>query len=298
MHRKIAALLFSLIFIHSVYSQSKTSMEQLHHQIDSVLHEQQGSFAVAFKDLQNGDTLIMNGNESFHAASTMKTPVMIEVFNQAKQGRFSLDDSLVLRNEFKSIVDGTTFFLDSTDDSEKELYLHTGKKITIRNLVFQMITVSSNLATNMIMELVGGENVTATAHKMGAVNMHVLRGVEDNKAFERGLNNTTTALDLMLLMEKIARGEAVSKKASKEMVSILLRQQFNEIIPARLPSGVKVAHKTGSITGVEHDAGIVFLPDGRKYVLVLLSKDLKKKEDGITGMAAISEMICHYMMQL
>lgn len=297
MYRKTAFFLFSLIFFHSVYSQPKPAMEYLHHQIDSILHTQKGSFAVALKDLQKGDTLLINGYENFHAASTMKTPVMIEVFNQAKQGRFSLDDSLVLHNEFKSIVDGSSFLLDSADDSEKDLYQHLGQKRTIRDLMFHMITVSSNLATNMIIELVSPEKVTATAHKMGATNIQVLRGVEDNKAFEKGLSNTTTAFDLMVLMEKIAKRDVVSKKASEEMIHILLKQQFNEIIPARLPAAVKVAHKTGSITGVEHDSGIVFLPDGRKYVLVLLSKDLENKEDGIACLAGISELIYHYMIQ-
>lgn len=297
MFLKTAALLFSFVIFHSSYSQSKHSMESLRLQIDSALQGHKGKFAVAFRDLQSGDTLLINGHESFHAASTMKTPVMIEVFNQAKQRRFSLNDSLVLRTEFKSIVDGSPFSLDSADDSEKELYLHVGEKRTIRELMFRMITVSSNLATNMIIELVGPEKVTATAHALGASDLHVLRGVEDNKAFEKGMNNTTTAYDLMILMEKIGQGKAVNKKSSDEMVHILLDQEFNEIIPARLPSNVKVAHKTGNITGVEHDSGIVFLPDGRKYVLVLLSKGLEDKEDGIKCMSEISEMIYHYMVR-
>jgi beta-lactamase class A len=100
----------------------------------------------------------------------------------------------------------------------------------------------------------------------------------------------------MLIFEKMANGETVSKQASDAMIDILLDQQFNTIIPAKLPSDVKVAHKTGSITGVHHDSGIVFLPDGRKYVLVILSKDLKDEEAATMGMANVSEIIYKHVV--
>ena len=115
--------------------------------------------------------------------------------------------------------------------------------------------------------------------------------MEDGKAFEKGWNNTTNARDLLLIFEKLAKGELVNKQASDEMINVLLDQHFNEIIPAGLPPGVKVAHKTGSITGVQHDGGIVFLPDGRKYVLVLLSKDIQDENEAIKTMSNISRII-------
>jgi beta-lactamase class A len=124
----------------------------------------------------------------------------------------------------------------------------------------------------------------------------VLRGVEDSKAFQQGLNNTTTAYDLMVIFEKIAKGEAVNAEASQIMIDILLDQKFNEIIPAKLPKDVKVAHKTGSIIGVNHDSGIVFLPDGRKYILVLLSKEATDEKAAIEAMASVSEMIYSYVV--
>jgi beta-lactamase class A len=203
--------------------------------------------------------------------------VMIEVFKQASEGKFQLTDSIQIKNEFKSIVDGSPYALNPDDDSEKDLYNQLGKKRTIESLVYDMIIVSSNLATNLIIELVDANRV--------------LRGVEDSKAFERKLNNTTTAYDLMLIFEKIAKEEMVSKEASQAMVKILLDQKFNEVIPARLPKNVRVAHKTGNITGAQHDSGIVFLPDGRKYVLVILSKNLTDLPAGIESMAKVSEMI-------
>lgn len=270
-------------------------MRTLRSDIEKEISAQKGTFAVAFKDLKTGKQIKRNDQVVYHAASTMKTPVLIEVYKQAAEGKFSLTDSIELKNEFRSIVDGSSYSLDSADDSEKELYKHIGEKRTIDSLVYQMIIVSSNFATNLIIERVGAKNVTNSMRKLGAKDIQVLRGVEDNKAFEKGLNNTTTAHDLLVIFEKIAREEAVSPQASQSMIKILLDQQFNEIIPARLPPEVKVAHKTGSITHAHHDSGIVILPDGRKYVLVLLSKDWEDEKAAVQTMANVSGMIYKYV---
>ena len=133
--------------------------------------------------------------------------------------------------------------------------------------------------------------------ELGAPDIQVLRGVEDIKAYEQGLSNSTTAYDLMAIYEKLALEEVVSAQASNEMIDILFDQKFNEIIPAHLPEGVKVAHKTGVITGVHHDSGIVFLPDGRKYVLVLLSRELGDFDAGTAKMADVSKIIYDYVVQ-
>ena len=272
-------------------------MRSLKENIGQELSKQQGTFAVAFKDLSTGKELLINDTVTFHAASTMKTPVLVEVYKQAAERKFSLSDSLILKNEFKSIVDGSLFSLDPNDDSETELYKHIGEKRTISFLLYQMIIVSSNLATNLIIELVDAKNVSVTMQQMGAKDIHVLRGVEDGKAFEKGLNNTITAHGLMILFEKMAKGETVTPAASQEMIDILLDQKFNDIIPAELPAGVKVAHKTGSITSVHHDSGIIFLPNGKKYVLVLLSKNLKDEKAGIKAMANVSKQIYEFVIR-
>lgn len=158
-----------------------------------------------------------------------------------------------------------------------------------------MIIYSSNLATNIVIELVDAKNINKTMHKMGAKDINVLRGVEDMKAYNKGLSNSTTAYDLMVIFEALARGEAVNKAASEEMISILHRQTHRDIIPAKLPEGVKVANKTGSITGVHHDSGIVFLPDGRKYVLVLLSKNMEDFDAGTQMLATVSKKVYDYV---
>lgn len=286
----------TFIIVSLAFSSCQSKKEKLTNEINAFLDKQEGTFAVAFKDLQTGEEILIREHESFHAASTMKTPVMIEVFKQAAEGKFSLNDSILIKNEFKSIVDGSTFSLDSIEDSEHLLYKQLGKKKLLSDLVYDMIIVSSNLATNIIIELVDAKNVMETMRSYGAKDMQVLRGVEDDKAYHQGLNNTTMAYDLMVIFEKIAMGEAVSQEASKAMVNILLDQQFNEIIPAKLPKEVKVAHKTGSITSVHHDSGIVYLPDGRKYVLVFLSKGFKEEPVANEAMATVSEMIYKHVI--
>lgn len=269
----------------------KAQLEKLKTAIEMKRGSVEGEFAVAFKDLQTGQTLFINEKENFHAASTMKTPVMIEVFKQAKAGKFKLSDSIVVKNEFKSIVDGSPFSLDISDDSADEMYKKIGQKMTIYDLTYQMIIVSSNLATNILIDLVDAKNANATMRTLGASAIQVLRGVEDSKAFRLGMNNTVTAYDLMLIFEKLAQGNVESKKETEAMIKILLDQKFKEKIPAKLPANVKVAHKTGSITGVQHDSGIVYLPDGRKYVLVLLSRKLTDENKGVETLADVSRMI-------
>jgi beta-lactamase class A len=260
-------------------------------QLQAELGKQKGVFALAFRDLQTGETLLWNEHQSFHAASTMKTPVMIEIFRQVAEGKLSLQDSIPVKNEFKSIVDSSVYQLNVADDSEPELYARVGKKATLYDLVYQMIIMSSNLATNLLIELVDGKKVTQGMRNIGAKDIQVLRGVEDNKAYAKGWNNTVTAYDLMLIFDAMAQGKIVNAEACRQMINILLDQKHNTIIPARLPKEVKVAHKTGWITGLHHDSGIVFLPDGRKYVLVILSNKLEDETAAVAAMARVSEMI-------
>jgi len=283
--------------MHINHSHAQTTPEgnELLKKIQARLSAETGEFALAFMDLQTNEQIRWNERTSFHAASTMKTPVMVEVFKQVAAGKLSLTDSLVVKNEFKSIVDGSNYTLNPSDDSEFTLYKLVGTKVTLYDLVYQMIILSSNLATNMVIELVDGKNVTQTMRELGANDMQVLRGVEDGKAFEKGLNNSVTAYDLMILYQALAAGTIVNPKACEDMIRILLDQRYNDIIPAYLPKDLKVAHKTGSITGVHHDSGIIFLPDGRKYVLVILSRKLADADKATEAMARVSEMIYRYM---
>jgi len=296
MSKQIMIVLIFNLFLQTACMQKKEPIDELKKEVQHKLAINNAHFGIAFKDLQTGKIVLINEKDNFHAASTMKTPVLVEIFKQAAAGKFSLTDSIVIKNSFSSIVDGSEYSLDSRDDSELDLYKNIGGKRTIASLSYQMIILSSNLATNLLIDLVKADSVMHTMKEMGASDIKVLRGVEDNKAYQKGLNNTTTAYDLLLIYEQMANEKLISTAASKEMIRILLDQRFNEIIPAQLPKDVKVAHKTGSITGVQHDSGIVLLPDGRKYVLVLLSHfDPPDEKTVIRAMADVSKLIYDYM---
>ena len=241
---------------------------------------------IAFRTLDGKEEWYWRADEAFHAASTMKVPVLIELFRQAKEGKLRLDEPLVIKNGFHSIADGSPYQLDAADDSEVDLYKAEGQTRTLRQLAELMITVSSNFATNLLIEKLGVENIRATVHSLGADGMNVLRGVEDGKAFEKGLNNTTTARALAILLTAIAEGRAVDVDSSKQMIAILERQKANDAIPAGLPSGTVVAHKTGDITKIHHDAAIVFAK--RPFVLVILVRGIVDEKVAYALMADIT----------
>lgn len=265
---------------------------QMHKDINAEFAKQPtGTFAVAFEDLATGEQFFINAYENFHAASTIKTAFLIETFKQANEHKFSLSDSILIHNDFKSIVDESIYHLDSTDDSETDLYRRIGEKETIYNLLFRMITQSSNFSTNLIVDLVGAKNANQTMRSIGAKDIQALRGVEDNKAYNLGMNNTVTAYDLMIIFNHLAKGTVVDKPACDSMIDILTHQQLREKIPAKLPADVKVANKTGSIDKVSHDSGIVFLPDGRKYVIVLLSSGVEDEKSVNATLANASKII-------
>jgi beta-lactamase class A len=254
--------------------------------IENRIKQSGADVGVDFKTLDGKVEWSYRADDIFHAASTMKIPVMIELFHQVNQRKVTLDDPLILKNEFHSIVDGSVYSLNVKDDSEAELYKSEGQTRTLRELCELMITASSNFATNLLIEKLGVENIRATVHALDADGMNVLRGVEDSKAYEKGLNNTTTARGLAILLLAIAQGKAGDAKSCKEMIAILERQKFNEGIPAGLPSGTRVAHKTGEITNIHHDAAIVFAK--RPFVLVILVRGLADLKESSALMADIT----------
>lgn len=245
-----------------------------------------------FRDLATGDSLLVGAGTRFHAASTMKVPVMIQLYRDRDAGLLTLGDSVTITNTFKSIVDSSPYQLDKADDSDSSLYGRLGGRGTIRELVELMETVSSNLATNLLIARVSAPRANATAHELGADSILVLRGVEDGKAYRAGRNNTTTARDLGVLLAAIAQDRAASPAACREMLAILGRQHFKEGIPAGLPPGTPVYHKTGWIGQVVyHDAAIVERAGGRRYVLVVLTGGIQKDEDAYRLVSDLSRMV-------
>jgi beta-lactamase class A len=266
-----------------------STLDQARAEIQTRITKSGAEVAIAFRTLDGKDEWFLRADEPFHAASTMKIPVMIELYRQARLGKLKLDDPLLIRNEFHSIVDGSSFKLSSADDSDAALYRAEGQTRTLSQLCELMITESSNFATNLLIEKLGVENIRSTVHALHADGMNVLRGVEDEKAFEKGLNNTTTARALLVLLQALAEGQAVDAESSREMIAILERQKFNESIPAGLPQGTRVAHKTGEITKIHHDAAIVYAK--RPFVLVILVRGIEDPKVSAALMADITRLL-------
>jgi beta-lactamase class A len=265
--------------------------EKLREQLESEIQKSKAEVSLAFKDQESGEKLLIHSHEMMHAASLMKVPVMIELFWQAERGKFSLKDKIPIRNQFKSIVDGSIYTLRINDDSDDEIYKFIGTEQPIRDLLTHMITMSSNLATNILIEFVEVKNVMKRMEELGIQNIEMLRGVEDIKAFEKGLNNRTDAFSIMQVMMSIAEGKAGSSEACREMIEILKQQKFRSKIPAGIPEDVKVANKTGSITRIDHDAAIVF-PKGRKpYVLVIMTRGIEEHEKAEKLIAKLSRIV-------
>src|SRR5574341_611267 len=243
---------------------------------------------LAVYDLETKQSLLINEKASLHAASTMKLPVMMEIFQLADRKKLSLNEPIEIKNKFYSIVDGSEYRLSMSDDSDQEIYNRLGQTMTVIELIDRMITWSSNLATNLLIEKVKAENVNALMRELGAGDIQVLRGVEDPKAFQAGKNNTTTAYDLMLLLRLIAENKFLNKRACEKMVEILSAQRFKDGIPAGLPAATRVAHKTGEITRRNHDAAIVYLPGRKPYVIVVLTKGIAERRRSSRLIADIS----------
>jgi beta-lactamase class A len=230
------------------------------------------NLGISFYDCETTIHWAFNADHYFHAASTMKLAVLLGVFREAERGELSLDAPVHVRNRFVSIVNQETFMLDLARDADPNVYGHLGKTLTVRELAYWMITRSSNLATNLLVDVVGIKAIQQALDELEIDGMRVLRGVEDQPAFEAGLNNEVTANGLLKLLRFIADGKAYSRKACDEMLNIMLDQQYRSGIPAGLPKAARVAHKTGNISTVHHDAGIVYLENRKPYVLVILTQ--------------------------
>jgi beta-lactamase class A len=294
--KKLALVLLGTVLLGLVVQgRQKPATTGLESELRSIISASGAEVAIALRTLDGRSEVLIEPDLRLHAASTMKVPVMIELFRQAAARSLSLDEPLLIRNEFRSIVDGSTYALSEGADSDKLVYASVGKTMTLRQLCELMITVSSNFAANLLIERIGVENVRSTVTRLGAGGMEVLRGVEDQKAFDKGLNNSTTARALLVLFEKLARGRAVSRKADADMVAILKRQMFNGGIPAGVPATMPVAHKTGNITRIHHDAGIVYAK--RPYVLVVLVRGIQDQKQSGALIARLSKAVYESVRQ-
>jgi len=229
--------------------------------------------SVALYDAESGFELHYNADRWHHAASTIKVPILLGVFAAIDRGDLLPHSRVHVRNRFLSVVEGVPFRVESGRDGNSAVHNAIGKMMRVDELAYHMITTSSNLATNLLLGVIGPEAVNETLRELDVEDgIELKRGVEDELAFEHNINNRVTADGLLRVLVMLAEGKAFSPALSRRMMDILHGQEFNQGIPARLPKGARVAHKTGEISTVAHDAGVIYLPKRKPYALVVLTE--------------------------
>jgi beta-lactamase class A len=270
--------------------------EALYHRVSRIARESGAeSVAVAYHDSERGTAWSLHGDRWFHAASTIKIPVLAGLFAATDAGDFHSNDRVHVRNRFMSIVDGRPYRVSSARDASPLVHRAIGRTLPLRELARHMIATSSNLATNLLVELVGVDAIRDAIDRLGVSGIDFHRGVEDELAWREGINNRVTARGLVDLLRKIEEGNAFSARSTEAMLDILHAQEFRSGIPAGLPSEARVAHKTGEISTVAHDAGLVFLPEREPYALAVLTEwdpDATGRQETI---AAISRAVYEHL---
>jgi beta-lactamase class A len=264
--------------------------------IDEIAQELGGEgLAVSLYDYETGLQWSQRGDRWFHSASTIKVAVMLALFGAIDAGRFTLDSRLHVRNRFLSLVDGTPFRVAAGRDADKEVHTSIGKTLRIGDLARHMIITSSNLATNLLVDLIKVDQAQEMLARHGIRGVELARGVEDDKAFEANFNNRVTANGLVALFRVIYEGRGVLPESAREMLDILFEQQFRSGIPAGLPSDVRsearIANKTGEISVAAHDAGLVFLADRKPYVLAVLTETEPNSDKRMDRIARVSTAV-------
>ncbi|HSC59429.1 MAG TPA: serine hydrolase [Gemmatimonadales bacterium] len=247
--------------------------------------------AIAFIQPATGRHAFLGADLRLHAASTMKVPVLIELARRVDAGDLRWEDRLPVENRFASIADSADFSVDAADDSDSLPYTWIGSTATVADLARHMTVRSSNLATDILIQRLGADRVNATAHRLGADSVTVLRGVEDDAAYRRGMNNTLTARGLATLLTALLGGRAASAEGTQRVLALLAAQEFNGGIPGGVPAGTLVAHKTGWITGIAHDAAIVYPPNAPPYVLVILTRGYGSEADAEAVMRTVTAAV-------
>ena len=256
------------------------------------------AIAVALHDAETGFELHYKADRWFHAASTIKVPILLGAFAAIDRGELLPHSRVHVRNRFLSVVENVPFRVESGRDANSAVHNAIGKMMRVDELAYHMITTSSNLATNLLLGVIGSDAVNRTLKELDVDDgIDLKRGVEDELAFEKGINNMVTADGLLRILVLLSEGKAFSPALSRRMMDILHGQEFNQGIPARLPKGARVAHKTGEISTIAHDAGVVYLPKRKPYVLVVLTEWDPEGTGRSRTIATISHTIYEFLTQ-
>lgn len=225
-----------------------------------------------------------------YSASIMKLPILVAAERLAERGALDLDRPVTVHNDFESRLAGHRFSLDEEEDSDPATWAAMGSDVLLRELIRRMVTVSGNLATNLVLDEVGTGEVAAVLAEAGcSERTTIVRGIEDYPARDAGIDNLITADDMARLVVALAEQRLAGPGATDACEQTLRAQEYRAGIPAGLPDGVTVGNKTGWITSVNHDVALVRapgLPPVGLAVLVSAPGTEEEREAGIARIAA------------
>ncbi|MGZ3517812.1 MAG: serine hydrolase [Vulcanimicrobiaceae bacterium] len=282
--RRIAAILAFAVTLASLPLQARagftlpTPFAQMQSTLRRIAHHAPGRVAMEIRDLATGYTSAFNANAVMPAASTIKIPIMVEVFRQMELGSFDLNRRVELLPQDKDWGSGSL-----CDEP-------IGSTFPVSRLLDEMITVSDNTAANMLIRLVGRTHIN---HTMSGLGLHHTRLADYIRTAGWNVRTTlrTTPNDMVTLLTRMAKDELIDSWSSKQMIAILEADEINTLLPAPLPQ-VPIAHKTGSFSDTLNDVGIVYSP-GAPYVIAVMTTNLPTLSAGRTFIHDVSRLAYH-----
>lgn len=252
-------------------------LAQLQATLSRVSHRAPGRVAMQVKDLSTGYTSSVNANAVMPAASTIKIPVMVEVFRQMELGKFDLNTRVTLSWGDKDCGSGDL------------CYAHPGSSFPVSRLLSDMITVSDNTAANMLIRLVGRNRINDTMRGLGLHHTRLTDYIHTQGWDVRRTLRTSPA-DMVNLLTQMAQDRLVDEWSSKQMIAILEQQEINTLLPVPLPQ-IPIAHKTGSFDDTLNDVGIVYAYS--PYVIAVMTTDLPTLSAGRRYIRGVSKVAYH-----
>jgi beta-lactamase class A len=260
-----------------VQEEKKMIDSELQSQIEDFLKDKDGDYAVFVKDLlpEGKRNVYINSDQTYEAASLYKLFLMAAAFESINDGEMTLETEISAKLSHLEDV------LGSVDYGYQHLSSEEVATYTVMECLDRIARISDNYAAIMLAEKVGWDSIQAAADKIGASNTTIKTPI------------STSAEDIGLLLERIYKGEVGSFESSEQIIDLLTKAQINNRIPAKLPESLKIAHKTGELSQVRNDAGIVFL-EGNPYLIVMMSKNLKGEDEAIENLAEVSKIVYDY----
>ncbi|HEY6450630.1 MAG TPA: serine hydrolase [Candidatus Cybelea sp.] len=272
----VSALLAGITSIAPARAYLPPPLARLNHDVRNLARHVPGAIALDVLDLSTGYNAGFNAAKSMPAASTIKVPVMVEVFTQLEAGRFDLQHRVTLEAADKDFGSGE--LADAP----------VGTTYPVSVLVEKMIDISDNTATNMLIRLVGRRNINRKMTELGLVRTRLGGDVRTDGWSIRQTLRTSPA-DLVRLLMLMARRELVDAWSSNEMIAILEADRYNTLLPEPLPGDVPIAHKTGSLYDTLNDAGIVFA-SATPYVIAVMTTALPSQDLGRAFIHSVSRL--------